>query len=779
MSQPSGPSRPQSGSASSSTLLLHQTGSLRVGELVRYTVSYTPESSVVRPEPSRLHVRIANSCPVARRLAVFPGPFTLSVCAYPAVFDPFRKLGPEHGAPGFESQVKAGTHWEHELPIPPPEHRGQQGLDGDKTVSCIIQVSSQVVFTKSAAVGYELLVGTDSESLSLTTTGPGRLADHQKLMRARGEPSEMQSPGVFSSAVRVKVEDTVMLWTTPPMVPPSSTAMTRPKRRKIHLVVLTHGLNSAIGADLIFLKESIDAAAKEAKAQSLAAGSVEEDEYENVIVRGYSGNAVKTQRGIKYLGKRVAKYVLSMTYPDQPHLPTGSTPHQGFAQGFAGDLDSSHQRHHPYTPRDYLAPKRQSYQITSISFVGHSLGGPTQTYAVAYIHKHSPDFFNLIKPLCFVTLASPMLGVGSENPLYVRLCLEAGFVGQSGRDLGLTWGPKTIARGGWDALVSSFAGSESDDRPGSRPLMRDLPRATHAALSKFTSRTVYANIVNDGIVPLRTSSLFFVDWQGIEPVEGASRQKGIIGAVSRHFRTQAQERQETDGDKHELPPLAPAPARAQTLPRSERPVSRKNKQMLSRGQTFHLDQLPSAGGMDPLAAIQPPPTTTVLEGFGDVLTPVIASRDFIVDPESRPKTIIHDRLYRPADIPPLPDDDIRVEERVARSYHRDMTWRKVLVKMEPDAHNNIIVRRQFSNAHGWPVIKHLVDHHFGCNQNEPVDSAKPLLPMRTRSEPVLQPAPDALMRTASEDKGETREDVAKLQRLAAGATAHGAPGVRA
>jgi hypothetical protein len=41
-----------------------------------------------------------------------------------------------------------------------------------------------------------------------------------------------------------------------------------------------------------------------------------------------------------------------------------------------------------------------------------------------------------------------------------------------------------------------------------------------------------------------------------------------------------------------------------------------------------------------------------------------------------------------------------------------MTWRKVLVKLEPDAHNNIIVRRMFANAYGWPVIEHLVREHF-------------------------------------------------------------------
>lgn len=55
---------------------------------------------------------------------------------------------------------------------------------------------------------------------------------------------------------------------------------------------------------------------------------------------------------------------------------------------------------------------------------------------------------------------------------------------------------------------------------------------------------------------------------------------------------------------------------------------------------------------------------------------------------------------------------MRVEEKIARAYHRDMSWRKVLVKLEPDAHNNMVVRRMFANAFGWPVIKHICDAHF-------------------------------------------------------------------
>ncbi|CAM9020315.1 unnamed protein product [Wickerhamomyces anomalus] len=42
-----------------------------------------------------------------------------------------------------------------------------------------------------------------------------------------------------------------------------------------------------------------------------------------------------------------------------------------------------------------------------------------------------------------------------------------------------------------------------------------------------------------------------------------------------------------------------------------------------------------------------------------------------------------------------------------------MEWRKVLVTLRPDAHNNIAVRRKFSNAFGWGVIDHLVENHFG------------------------------------------------------------------
>jgi len=139
-----------------------------------------------------------------------------------------------------------------------------------------------------------------------------------------------------------------------------------------------------------------------------------------------------------------------------------------------------------------------------------------------------------------------------------------------------------------------------------------------------------------------------------------------------------------------------------------------------------------------------PPKTTFFESAGDLLSPPIPPMSWITDPSSRSRTIFHDRVYHPEDIPPPPikrpprivrsfssdrsassqesshsqpqqpseSGGMRVEEKIARAYHRDLSWRKVLVRLEPDAHNNIIVRRMFANAYGWPVVKHLCDTHF-------------------------------------------------------------------
>lgn len=930
-------------------LLLHQTGTVKIGETIRYTVTYTPSQDRILPSPEALFLRIKNSSAIALRAAFVHGPYNLSVSAHPATFNPNQKFehARRYGVPEFEPMLKAGGSWTCHLVVPDiirqsagTGHGGQQFGNGpehdDESVSWIIEVSSQVIFSSSAAVHYDVLLARDEKSLILSSgmpivgnsaqvPQPGRVSDFQQSKGAKEGRHAAQNKGVFSRAIHLKVEDTASLWNTPQLPGMEQSQMnadasTGPdaeavqtakgpdaapqddvtgndkekKKTKVHLVILTHGLHSNLGSDMLYLKESIDAAARQAKIDARARRrreredkgqrSTESDQGpgdpgdedtddEEVVVRGYSGNATRTERGIKYLGKRLARYVLSLTFPDQPFLPAGKAAQEVLWHTFKGEASAprgpfSNPAHkHSTIHQQGLGKDTRAYTITSISFIGHSLGGLVQTYAVAYIQKHSPRFFDLIKPINFIALASPLLGLNHENPMYVKFALDFGLVGRTGQDLGLTWRAPTIARNGWGAIVSNLGENAhkkvmGETQPDSKPLLRILPTGpAHKALKKFRNRTVYSNVVNDGIVPLRTSCLLFLDWQGLGRVEKARREAGLVetvmgfgwaeltGANVTSPRSGPWTPREGSGegtpvsgsttpvgiaDSREVPQPATDAVmeddrqslRAATpyheYPQSTAttnnhnpfagffnffksgnetskppsPPSAKQKKIYQRSQTLHFDTNNSSEtsqtsqkskvtsghelGEETETGVSAPPKTSFFESAGDLLNPKLPSVEYLIDPESRPRAIFHDRVYHPEDIPPPllkkrptgslalrrssfkkspsssslrntdsgsstpytgpshqdsmtsakdyddtahtnPDKDpsevidsanMKVEEKIARAYHRDMSWRKVLVKLEPDAHNNIICRRMFANAFGWPVVKHLVDAHF-------------------------------------------------------------------
>ena len=405
-------------------LLLHQVGSLKTGEVVRYTITYIPSQDRILPSPEKLYLRVRNTSAIALRAAFVHGPYTLCAAAYPAGYNPNEKFEyPErYGVPEFEPMVKAGGSWECELVVPVTIRQsaglGSHGGFGKgpshdhESASWIVEVSSQILFSTSAAVGFEVLLARDKKSLSLGNSTavvngqaqvaqPGKISDHQQGVGAKDGHHPAQPKGVFSRAIQVKVEDTATLWNTPrlpgwddqgnpekregpdqhvesvsktgdPEAKDDSSEPQKPKQKqkKVHMVVLTHGLHSNLGADMLFMKESIDATVKQAKSDAKARrareraerkesdnGPAQSDSYntkdqdrvegeddesdddEEVIVRGYSGNSTKTERGIKYLGKRLARYVLSMTYPDQPFLPTG--------KGMAETLTHTFDKHDP------------------------------------------------------------------------------------------------------------------------------------------------------------------------------------------------------------------------------------------------------------------------------------------------------------------------------------------------------------------------------------------------------------------------------------------------
>lgn len=823
----------------------------------------------------------------------------------------------------------------------------------------IIEVLSQVIFSTSATVHYELLIGRDEKSLDLgfpSLTGqvistPGQLQDHQQGKGNKKNHNATQSHGIFSTAVTLEVDDTASLWNKPALPEWSDDGGERglmsddhsvaadehpiKKRKRVHLVVLTHGLHSNLGSDMLYLKESIDAAAKQAREDarkrkmkrkskiptevskyenrgevvdgvfSTAAGKssiaplsggqdeldttsgAELEDEEEVIVRGFSGNAVRTERGIQYLGKRLAKYILQMTYPDQPFLPVKKSVKKKMSQTFSGqppmDLGSGLPTHiHSSIHRGPKKAENLAYKITSISFIAHSLGGLTQTYAIAYIHKNSPHFFQEIRPINFVTMASPLLGLSNENPIYVKFALDFGLVGRTGQDLGLRWRAPTMVRNGWDAMIGGL-GSEGQRAlrqpdPSSKPLLRILPTGpAREVLKMFRNRTVYSNVVNDGIVPLRTSCLLFLDWSGLGRVEKARRENGIVGTMagwgwaeltgansSSHRRfwdmhddeidsqaskssveaassshkkaeqavvpqpAESSARNNAGGTDNEIPeqgqirgreshmdgiteeddhnakkkdlqpvqPVNPIDSFFNFLrPVQPKPrhISPKRSKIYTRSQTLNLDtgdsgsvSSGSTSGLDNALPVRrsravrggltvddpeigfTPPKTSFFEAAGDLLNPPLPSIEFIINPASRPRTIFHDRVYHPEDIPDPPakkrrafsrtfsnesnngsirsdkghsnekasstKSGMKVEEKIARAYHHDVSWRKVLVRLEPDAHNNICVRRMFSNAYGWPVIKHLVDTHFSDSFVATTADARE--PNRDRAKPM-------------------------------------------
>lgn len=817
--------------------------------------------------------------------------------------------------------MKAGSHFNARLTVPeeirvtgnsPTRPNTGKKDDAPRSVTWIIEITSQIIFSGSAKVHFELLVSRDEKSLDYAFHAvpghahgePGKMEDHQDG-RKKVQGAHPASPkGVYSKAIKLVVADTNNLWDKPPLptwdepkdqshrksfsrresLNIQRTRSRNQKKKKIHLVILTHGLHSNLSADMLYMKESIDATAKKAREaarerrqkrkEGIASGEksreagtaattggqedlhdthVDDDEDdEEIIVRGFGGNACKTESGIQSLGKKMARYILELTYPDQPFLPLKKSMSKKIADSLTPgkelkdgvDMNAEPPAHaHSSVHKAAKNAEDLAYTFTSISFIGHSLGGLIQLYAIAYIQKHAPHFFDQIEPINFVCMASPLLGLSNENPMYVRFALDFGLVGKTGQDLGLTWKPTTATRSGWSAVVNGLSGSDKEpvEDPKAKPLLRILPTGpAHRVLRRFRNRTLYSNVVNDGIVPLRTSCLLFLDWQGLEKVEKARRETGLIGTVvdwgwneitggpgspgrskedldlaygksndapltlrqtreaqgHQSFDVPQPDEDATNARDDNITAKMPAHSQFPHVPHRKpenksiideiwgwiRPSGKTTKtdlKMFKRSQTLSVmsDENVSSAGQSsvtsPISSSPPrnqdqiagrpratrgdsivdnpnaenaPPKTTIFESAGDILNPPIPPQSWIIDPASRDRTIFHDRVYHPEDIPAPPprkkstlgsrlggsgtsneqarpplhstqsSDDtsgMRVEEKIARAYHKDLSWRKVLVRLEPDAHNNMIVRRMFANAYGWPVVKHLCDTHFG------------------------------------------------------------------
>ncbi|KAL6950041.1 hypothetical protein ACO0QE_000711 [Hanseniaspora vineae] len=458
--------------------------------------------------------------------------------------------------------------------------------------------------------------------------------------------SDLEIPSLL---VDVTKESTSDLWSYLPLNP----------ENEVHLVVLTHGIFSNIGADMLYLRDKL---LKRGHEKNL-----------NLLIRGCMDNVGKSHKGIEYLGTRVADYFV-----------------------------------------DLVERETKRYNITKVSFIGHSLGGPVQAFAIAHVYEQYPEIFERIKPVNFVIMASPMLGVAAEMPAYASMALDLGGLGKTGRDL-------------------TFKHRHFFGRPN----------------SQSNKPTLYANVLNDGIVPLRTSALLYLDWHTIDKLLVIFAENGLN-----------KDNESKHGDGHtssEIPELnakstqtLAASGTTETSSESEMNneqdcndndadlIKQKKLSKFSRIQIKNdsesseneiSDQSTQAEGeiQKQSESFNPPPKASALLSAAQFMFAPLPTEKYIISPSSRTADIIlHDKIYSPSQLPAphyvhrktikkiiYPKDKVhRKEERVARYWQEKMDWRKVLVVLQPDSHNSIVVRRRFVNLYGNVVVKNLVETHF-------------------------------------------------------------------
>lgn len=678
---------------------------LRIGDVYRYTVTYSPTDASI----SEIYFRLKNieNKPI-RAVHMLSGPFILYCHVVPYNYDYNKKFSPQgeiNQEVVYAQQIKPGQTFKVRL------YLNDNSRVEDNTYQWEIDIVSQIVITKTTTVGYDFLIGDDLAELKKVNRGLGSHTfselNSQSSVKYEYEYNKTTNPNL--EITRKVTED---LWSNEPKFPD----------KPAHLVIITHGIFSNVTADMLYLKDTL-----------------EKRTDENLMVRGYMGNAAKTDKGVKRLGMGVGSYVMDIIDNDQDH------------------------------------------KIDKISFIGHSLGGNVQLFAMKYILlTKGSDYFirNNIQPVNLVCMASPILGVLSEMSFLVSWFLDLGTLGKTGRDMTLLRKIPTMQ----DLKIKD----EKQKRDMLKPILETTPdEPMQTFLASFMNLTVYANAVNDGIVPLRTAALLYLDWKALGDVNDLKKNKpiettdddikpqtsaGSVGTTPESVGEIPDDKDESDNSTtaskthkhrthHQNNKLAHKYLDLLNLNRTdsegEVKLTKRQKRFLkinAKGSDLNEVKDEELGLEDESAESDEvgnteqqevsgftiPPKANLVESALNALICPEPTDEYVIDPSSREPVIFHDKYYN---FENLPDSDIedhkpavlkrffnytewkRLKQvKIAKKYHtKDLTWRKVLVHLPPDAHNNIVVRRRFANGYGWGVVDHLCDNLFctytGTNNN--------------------------------------------------------------
>ncbi|XDT38312.1 Putative serine esterase (DUF676) [Nakaseomyces glabratus] len=632
-------------------LLVHEKNSLGIGGMCRYILQVDhkklKEDGI---DTQELYLRFKNLESPLLRPVYLTGPYAFYIDVRPCNYDEDKTyIGSEEVA--FCSDLKPDEKFKAKLYFN-ANSRLQTKNARDEIYSWTIDIISQLAVVTFPILKYSFKVGTSKKIV--------KKSKGKKVTSVRG--------------LSLKMWDEKSLWNLPPKYPD----------KPIHLVILTHGIFSNVGCDMLYMKDKIEQTAM----------NIEERYNPNVVVRGCMDNMGKSAHGIYYLGKRLAKFVVRT-----------------------------------------VEELRKEYHVDKISFIGHSLGGPTQSMAIHYISVMYPDFFNTvsgIKPMHFIALASPFIGVIGDFPLYLSVPLDMGALGLTGRDLNLKYTPLTSNEG----LSALTLAQENSHLP--KNILEIIPQPpAQQVFQLFMNRTLYANIVHDGIVPLRTAALLYLDWRSLTQVKDIKKSAGekSNNKITEDSPTDNESVSTTNKDNKigEIPSESPNSknflqwALPQVIIKGPKMNKFKRGQIMDTKSNESSDTDTESSDSKQEQKFKGPSEASTFMSALSTLTAPVPTQEYIKNPKVRKDRVVHDRVYEPQDLPEqhylkrstmkrvvYPNESVnRIQERIARAWQMNMSWRKVLVEIQPDSHNNIVVRRRFVNLYGNVAVSHMVREHFG------------------------------------------------------------------
>ncbi|KAK3805962.1 MAG: putative serine esterase-domain-containing protein [Linnemannia elongata] len=667
---------------------------LSVGGIIRYRLKLLPSQA---KNIDKLQFRIRNSAPIYRNITPSSGPWKIAVALVrtPDKLPVVPELVPSIGC-GQVCRLDASVDHNHD----DDEDEGYNEWE--------LEVLSEMILQHNwidIKVEIYVVPRTDSITpLEATTTA----SDNN--LGAEGTDTEIQPRVLLPTVLSCDYKDTQAI--CGPARPED--VLQAGDEEGVHLVLLTHGIHGS-WLDMLYIKERIDAHNKDNG---------------KTITFLTDTNHAGTEEGIQMAGQRVAMDILEWTgYCDTEQ---GEQLRKAFSPAASKSITATAAT---TSKQNKTTAKPFPRGISKVSIIGHSLGGLINVYALGFIEELTQGvFFRTIQPAHFITLASPLLGVGFEHPWVLGYALSLGVIGQTGKDLALESrssklkrSPSSASSGTSLSTTSTLTSDKhlpttptSTPAPGltmecaldkgSEPLLLAMARpgsASNRVLKQFVNRTSYANIENDMAVKFNTSSMMGIpsfDMDQFFSPEGAATQpkKSIYHSALVSV----------------LALLLPQiPPRTKFLGIADAPSPVVIVERVEAGSVEKLD-----GAIE----TQDATTTTIaattavnaketkknkkIKKSGSVKS-AASSNQSISRSSSGLSSDTSSRSFSPSSA----SDDVSTMSRldlarlVSEGYHTGMDWTKIGVFIEHEAHVQIIVRRKWYNLDGWKCVQDLVE----------------------------------------------------------------------